>query len=375
MPSLLVTLWLLFPLGVERGPIELRNWTLIGPTSASLEPAVIDPGEENADDVRAKGLLWRKLGGGVPVASIALDLLAETLYAGGYLTPGSARVFRKPTDSGEWSQTRSPDLGGLYPYVKVITAPSAAGVVYAAGGTCMVHPPICGGGLAQSTDGGASWMRLLDQLTSSIAVDPLDARLLYAVVQAVIPNPMFPTIGTIVSTSVKSIDGGATWLEIPLPPSVFAFDVTHPGTVFAATSSEGAWKSTDSGSAWSPVNAGLTDLRTYALAVDPAGVIHLATGAGVFVSLDGSGHWSATGLTAVMEVLIPDPNYPGAVYAGGQSGVFRIDEHGTPTPIGSGVSNVTDLSVDMAGLRLWAATPEGVFEYDIRRAPPRTAAR
>ena len=349
MLSLLLLLLRLSPQVVPRGPVGTQGWVLIGPAA---------PG-----------------GAAVPIGSIAYDRVTRVLYAGSTLFPAISRVFERRQAGGEWEEVRSPDLGGLFPYVKVTADPTAPNVVYAGGGTCMVHPPGCGGRLARSEDAGVSWTALLEQVTPVLAIDPFDNGLLMAVVDKAVPNSMFPEVGTIVDTSIRSGDGGLTWTEIPVPPGVFAFDPSRPGTVFAATELDGAWKSTDSGANWSQVNSGLVNLGTFGLSIDSVGVIHLATVSGVFVSSDGGEHWEPTGLSSMATSLVADPTSPGAAYAGGQSGVFRIDERGIPSPIGSGVSNVSDLAIDTEGLRLWAATLDGVFEYDIRKAPGRSAQR
>lgn len=348
VPSLFFGLWLLASAATPR-PIASRNWMLVGPVSTDGQP--------------------------LPVESVALDLLGDTLYIGIFPTSQpETRVLRRPIDGDAWTETPSPNLGGLLPFVRVATDPSVKGVVYAAGGTCFIHPPGCGGGLSRTSDEGASWTRLLDQVTSTIAIDPSDSRSLYAVVNAAVPNPMFPSVGTIVGTSLKSGDGGATWAETSVPPGVFAFDVTRPGTVFGATGSQGVWKSLDSGGHWVAVNDGLADLRTNAIAVDRAGVLHAATGSGVFVSSDGGEHWEATGLPQVVSAMVVDPRIPGAVYAADFFGVARVDENGIATPLGSGISDVMDLAIDPDGLRLWAATSGGLFEFDIREPVARIAA-
>ena len=49
-----------------------------------------------------------------------------------------------------------------------------------------------------------------------------------------------------------------------------AIDPTTPATLYAGTSGDGVFKSTDSGGTWAAANTGLTTLHVNALAIDPA---------------------------------------------------------------------------------------------------------
>ncbi|HEX4441534.1 MAG TPA: hypothetical protein VH854_15775, partial [Thermoanaerobaculia bacterium] len=198
---LLVALWLAAAGAAERAPIAARPWTPIGPTDGAAP---------------------------VAIASVAFDAVSGMLYAGSAVDPSqplSTRVFRRPVSGGEWIETKSPDLGGLYPYVEVTT--DGAGFLYASVASCLLHPGLgCSGALARSGDTGEHWIRLLTGATSSVAVDPFDASLVLAVESSEAHDPMFPADVTIVQTALSSRDGGATWTEDAMPPSPssFAFD-------------------------------------------------------------------------------------------------------------------------------------------------------
>ena len=58
----------------------------------------------------------------------------------------------------------------------------------------------------------------------------------------------------------------------------------NPGTLYAGTNGSGVFRTVDGGTSWEAVNVGLTSLRVFALAVDPARLTMLIAGTreGVF---------------------------------------------------------------------------------------------
>ena len=157
------------------------------------------------------------------------------------------------------------------------------------------------GGLYKSTDGGSSWQRLTDALNIDVSVFALDPE-----------NPTTIYIGTGGEHSVlKSTDGGTTWLpsDSGLPRSrvkdrnragkwltfnvevtALAIDPAHPETLYAAPSSRGVFRSTDSGKSWHAFNAGLANHDVRALALDASGqTLYAGTSGGGVVSVDAHG--------------------------------------------------------------------------------------
>ena len=105
-------------------------------------------------------------------------------------------VWHSPDAGHSWVRHRAPfplnsRIQALVPH------PSEPGTVFAAGDT----------GVFQSRDGGAGWQRLGEPgalpTVWSLAVDPVDGRVLYA--------------GTRPSGIYRSRDGGATWTHLPAP--------------------------------------------------------------------------------------------------------------------------------------------------------------
>src|SRR5205823_1441306 len=105
-------------------------------------------------------------------------------------------------------------------------------------------------GAKKSTDGGVTWTTLSTPATSSVAVDPTNASIVY--------------VGTYASSQVmKSVDGGATWTmnAITGAPAFhnvvsLAVDPTQPRAVWAGLDSGDVFKSVDGGVTWSISNAG-----------------------------------------------------------------------------------------------------------------------
>ena len=119
------------------------------------------------------------------------------------------------------------------------------------------------------------------------------------------------------------------------------------------------------------MNAGLTDLWVWSLAIDPHTPYILYAGTdsgGVFRSWDSGTTWTAvsTGLTnAHVRSLAINPLAPSTLYAGTTGGVFRSTNNGsTWTPVNTGLSNsqVSSLAINpLTPSTLYAGTTGGVF--------------
>jgi len=141
----------------------------------------------------------------------------------------------------------------------------------------------------------------------------------------------------------RSTDAGRSWQLYGTP---FAGDtewdlVLSPAfadddTMFAATATMGVYRSTDRGTSWTAVDAGLTDLRVERLAVSPTfatdGLVLAVTPTGCFRSTDGGLSWapSDTGLTETPLTVVafgPPTASPPVAFAGGEV-VHRSDDGG-----------------------------------------------
>jgi len=153
-------------------------------------------------------------------------------------------------------------------------------------------------------------------------------------------------------------------------------DPQRPNTLYAGTFFCGVFKSTDGGSDWSAVNAGLQDsygpYSIDALAVDPSttpSTLYAGTKPGVFKSVNSGESWVNTGLDAHGVALVIDPHTPGTLYVGsGSFGVFKSTDSGnTWNAANTGLPpedsfEVDSLAIDPSapGTTLYVGTFDGV---------------
>jgi photosystem II stability/assembly factor-like uncharacterized protein len=143
-----------------------------------------------------------------------------------------------------------------------------------------------GNGLHRSVDGTKSWRVLTDWHTEeilSVAPDPIDSAVIYVST----PFGVF-----------KSIDEGRHWEKKMNGMRKWfvkkvVIDVNDRKKLFAV-GEEDVYRSTDSGEHWVPLNAGLTDVQSFAQ--DPASPEHLLAGGednDVRLTRDGGKTWQA----------------------------------------------------------------------------------
>lgn len=169
------------------------------------------------------------------------------------------------------------------------------------------------GGLFRSTDSGVTWQPASKGLPANAWVTALTA-------DPARPSVMF--IGLQYTTHdhssahvYRSSDGGLTWRSsslgmhmLPNNGGRLAGLAWSGGTLFAATSHDGLYRSTDAGANWSlsamprrseagsqQGNVGTTPLAITSLHADAEGALLLGTGEGAYQSLDGGSTWVAFG--------------------------------------------------------------------------------
>ncbi|MBM0256246.1 hypothetical protein [Micromonospora sp. 4G55] len=146
-----------------------------------------------------------------------------TLYAGtGEVNPGGGSVTYEGTglyasrDGGRsWRSLGLRDSGAIGAITVDPADPkrifvAAAGSLYNGGGDRGVY---------RSTDGGATWQRILagaNEFTGAteVLIDPRDADRLYAVLWDHRRTPDLRTYGGVGSGVFRSLDGGATWARL-----------------------------------------------------------------------------------------------------------------------------------------------------------------
>src|SRR3954468_20062322 len=280
------------------------------------------------------GLRWRLLGpfrGGRAASATGVPGRPNEFYFGAvnggvWKTIDAGRVWEPVFDSQPVAS-----IGAI------AVAPSAPDTVYVGSGESTLRDSAgYGNGMYKSTYGGKSWVHigLADtQHIGKIAVDPHDPRRLFV---AAIGHLYAPNAERGV---FRSTDGGASWqkvlfkgndvgaVEVVIDPSnprvVYAglWNTRRPPWfTYAPTNGPGGgiFKSTDGGTTWTQLTNGLP----------PAGIGR--TGIAVAPS-------NPRRVYAVVDCLVPDPNAPApppptngrpAAAPAGQGGFFRSDDGG-----------------------------------------------
>lgn len=227
------------------------------------------------------GASWRLALGAetTPSASVAAFLPHPTDAATVY--SWNAPSLYTSHDSGVTWQTSRPGLPCRFDSLAV--APSAPSTLYAGGAVSNGGPFGCRDTLARlvrSTDGGITWTEadagLAGLSVTALAVDPLDARTVYA------------------QTSAGS----------PLP--------------------NGVWKSTDGGATW--LRTGVLTANALAFSAD-GGTLWALYGTVVLASRDGAASWQTVEGPPAFQIdrIIPDPIDPNRLYAATWSGVWVFE--------------------------------------------------
>ncbi len=297
---------------------------------------------------------WQLLPTGFAAATLVVGRHG-VLYLGGAL-PGQPPAVWKSLDGGRhWRRTATPGPAVLLAPASELAAGRggvAADVLYAA----------CGGGLARSTDGGASW-QVSDAGLSILAIDHLAA-----------------SSGTVYAASGADLyrgnSFGSAWRHLAMPQAGtaarfgitdLAVDPENPSRLFAAVGG-GLLASRTAGSTWRQValpDATCVDVSSVALAPSDGLTVYaggsLPSGIGenpppcsggcqTFRSRDGGATWECLPLTNVTGFVV-DPSDPETVYAFG--------------PVLPGVSLDCDFAKSSDGGRTWQPLRPGDFGFGV----------
>ncbi len=173
----------------------------------------------------------------------------------------------KTTDAGKsWSYA---GLRETHMIAKLVIDPRNPNVVYAAS-MGHVFKANADRGIFKTTDGGATWRKILfvNEGTGGVdlAMDPHDSKVLYAAMWQAQRTPWALTSGGPGSGLYKTLDGGAHWTKISsnrgfatgvLGKIGVAVATTNPKIVYAIVQARdgGVFRSNDGGATWKRVNS------------------------------------------------------------------------------------------------------------------------
>jgi ligand-binding sensor domain-containing protein len=178
-----------------------------------------------------------------------------------------------------------------------------------------------------------------------------------------------------------SSDNGHTWKRSNVGLSFENYDsiyhhapqvirlATGGTNIFAGTTGEGVFLSTNRGATWTAIDSGLTNLSIYGLATIAQGIFAGASGAGVFRSSNAGSNWSPAnvGLTNRMinTLIASDSN----LYAGTNMGVFlstNCSNTWTDISAGTQVDSSAIISLAVCDGYLFAGTnSNGVWRHPL----------
>ena len=261
------------------------KWRGIGPYRGGRVIAVTGvPGEPNTFyfggvaggvwKTTDAGATWKPLTDKEPFTSIGSIAVSETdhntLYVGtgeacirGNITYGDG-VWKSVDGGRSWRHVGLPDSRQIG---AVIVHPTNPNVVYVAA-LGHVYAPSAERGIYRTTDGGATWQRVLfvDDKTGGIDVvfDPQNPNTLFAAMWQVYRTPWSLNSGGPGSGLFRSTDGGTTWKRLEghgLPEGIYGrIGVTVSGAdgsrVYALIEAKegGIYRSEDGGDSWTRVN-------------------------------------------------------------------------------------------------------------------------
>ena len=338
-------------------------------------PQVIYAGTNGAGVFKSKdgGINWTEINDGLKsseVKFLAVDPVNTQII---YVSTSSFNggLF-KSTNSGEsWIQTGLTNNDIEY----IIIDHKNPQMLYA-----IASPGV---GVFKSTDGGNSWTRINEEgeivsglsgeLVYSIAMDPIDANIIYAGTskESLFSKGIF----------FKSINGGKDWVKLDTGlkcdrVSAITVDPLNSNIIYVGTRVDGVFKTLDGGQRWEKVSNGLTGtgawINCFAINSKNSNIIYTGTQDGVYKSMDGGKSWNAIKNIALPHLtseghnfyediifITIDPSNPEIIYVGknGYCGVYKSTDGGNNwAQINKGFTykyiSVTSLTIDPTNTKI-----------------------
>src|SRR5271157_403562 len=205
---------------------------------------------------------------------------------------------------------------------------------------------------------------------TSLAADPGNPRTLYA---------------TAANTVWRSADAGGAWTVLSqfdsgVTVNSIAVDPSNGNNLYAGTTSDGAFKSTDGGLTWTAINHGIvpgeygTDVSYIAVDPNAPQVIFAIANPGLMRSPDGGATWTVVVSAGYLfKTLVFDPFVPGTVYLavgytivkstdGGQTFTpqFSLPNYNSPTSMAADPFHAGVLFASCSGCGVYQSSDSGV---------------
>jgi photosystem II stability/assembly factor-like uncharacterized protein len=337
--------------------LKFRN---LGPAAAGgrVTSVVGVPGDPNIYYVgAASGGVWKSVNGGITwkaifehekTASIGAVALAPSNPNFVWVGTGEANIRNDITDgagvyfsSDAGASWRFMGLGDAGQISRVIVDPKNPSTVFV-GALGHAWAPSAERGVFRTTDGGATWKKLLfvdDQTgVADLAMEPGNSMVLYAAMWHVRRYPWTLVNGGESSGLYRSTDGGETWKKLteglpkgPLGRIAVTVAPSNPKHIYALISAEKGllWESNDMGDHWSPVSDNhALDVRPFYFSrmvvspVDENKVYFLSFQ--MMESDDGgkTAHQADSGVHPDHHTLWIDPQNPDRMIQGNDGGAF-----------------------------------------------------
>ncbi|HXZ18925.1 MAG TPA: hypothetical protein VEG63_03190, partial [Candidatus Acidoferrales bacterium] len=269
------------------------------------------------------GPVWRPMGppGGDVISLVQAPSSPARLYHGTV----DGHIFSSGDEGRQWELVGRPGVRADLVVQSLAVDPRDARVLYAAGWTL---DPAAGGGIFRSSDGGVSWQA---------------AGLAGHAVRAIALAPSAPD--TIVAGALDgvygSLDAGRHWERISPEGhedlhdlDSVAVDPHHPEIIYVGTSHL-PWKTTDGGRHWTSIHEGMIDdSDVMSIVVDrthPARIFASAC-SGIYRSENAGALWRKIGgipnTARRTHVIRQDPRRPQILFAGTTEGLWRSMDGG-----------------------------------------------
>jgi photosystem II stability/assembly factor-like uncharacterized protein len=356
------------------------DWELEGPTNIGgrLADLAIHPTQPDTVYVAAAtGGVWKTTDGGATMQKAWDDDNAQSMGAiaigptgtiwagtgelnpgGGSITFGGTGVFRSDDGGRRWKSVGLRNSGTTG---RIVVHPTDPQTVYVAAGGSLFNT---GGdrGIYKTTNGGASWKRVLANATpfsggTDLVMDPRNPNRLFAAMWDHRREPDIRTYGGTGSGLWRTDDGGTTWKRLenvvtktPNDATGLVSDATlgrigvalapsNPDRVYVITThtfgqDKGFYVSNDGGESFNtaalPGSQGGFGWWFARIWVDPVSPDHVfVAGVNLRQSFDGGLTWgNSSGVHADQHAMEWDAKVPNRVYLGNDGGLYRSDTNG-----------------------------------------------